>query len=236
MAIAITERNEPAATTANQNTYATGAFTPTAGALLIAIGAFSGTVLTSPGLTDSRGWTWSLSDGDTQSTFALSHARIVAPAATSGTLTFDYTADQPTGAGMVVLELTGFDSTTPIRQSIFDSNSGAGTTPTWNSGSGLASTLADSALISAFYNTTSPAGVTEPAGWTLTANQNWSSPTSGFEVAYHATPGSVSSVAWASTSATAWRGYVIEVAAAASARDLRRIRVLSGARQRASRW
>ena len=208
MAITITERDERLLTT-DGNDVVTNSWSATVGRGGVFVCCVcSGTVLVTPTFTDAR-YAWVREGAGTQSTFAVAcWAAPIAGNTSAGTFTGGYGADPHTGFGVTSLQLESVNEADIVRQVKFGNNAGAGTTPAITFD---APTLATCGIIGFLHNSTNPFGSTQPAGYTENTDSGYATPTTGFHVVSHASPGSVSTVTWGGTSATAWRGMIVEI-------------------------
>jgi hypothetical protein len=180
---AVTNAYVPTADSSNVTSYASPAFTPTVGDLLIGIVPATGTVLASPTLTASaNGITFTLVGSATKNTSAdtlyVFVANQLAPAApASMTLTFDCTGDAATGAIVCCALVSGMTQTglAAIRQNAKIDNVLGGTAPTTTF---AASALTGNPTIQAVL-TTVATGSTPPTNWTERVDTTYSLPTTG---------------------------------------------------------
>lgn len=193
------------------------AFTPTAGNYLVAFVAASGTVLSSPTLTDSLGGTYTLvhhcidhSDNDSLYLFVKDTAAV----ASSQTLTFDCTGDPATGCAVSVEESTGFSAfgVTAVVQSTQATGS-AGTTPLV-----LYDVNCDenNATVLACHNSANPAALSPPNFWSELFDGGHASPARGLETIRRNNTFGSDTVTWAATSATLWGIVGVELNPAAA--------------------
>jgi hypothetical protein len=213
VAIAAVERAETASTS-NTASYTSASYTPSANALLVAVFVASATVTDPPTVT-GNGLTWVEAVGRVRGTTTqhIFYALTGASPSTGG-VTVNYGGDAATGCGITVVEFTGIDLTTPV--GLADTNIGNATTPSITITGGPIN--ATSAILGFVYDaSTNPAAPTAPAGWTETTRNGWNTPVTGWEVAYHLTPGAISSVTWGAATSGNWTSGVVEILPAAVA-------------------
>jgi hypothetical protein len=127
----------------------------------------------------------------------------------TGAGTFDCAADAATGAIIHVVEIDGCDLVDFTTQVAVNGGT-AGVTP---SGTFAGSTDANAAVLAYLANTTNPAGVTEPSGFTELMDTGFDTPASGGEMSYRTSPGAITTVTWGSNSASIWATHIVEVKA-----------------------
>lgn len=113
------------------------------------------------------------------------------------------------GGGLAVFKITGMSRVN--LQAIRRAGAASGalsTTPTVDL---ITPVLTANAVIGGVVNSTSPAGLTQPGSWTERQDAGYSTPTTGLETASRDSGETGSSIAWGSTSATAWRAVVVEL-------------------------
>lgn len=209
MPIAFTERAETPSTS-NAQTYASGSYTPTANTGLIACCAGSGTV-TSAALGSGNGLTWTREGDQARGTAAIVHmfSALTGASPTTTGFTIDYTAADPgTGAGITVVECSGIDLTDFVVNMAKNTGGTAGTpSVTFSPG-----TAPDCAIIAmAIDVTVNPAAITPPANYVETTDSGWATPATGWEVAWHVSPGSITTLTWGSATAGAWAAMALEL-------------------------
>ena len=212
MAFTITELIEETST-ANGTSYATtGTYVPTANGAMIACVEASGTVAATP-TASGNGATWTLEavlNDTTHSVYIFSAPSGASPTTTA--FTFTCSSDAATGVVITVLDVVGADTSNVVVQSATDLFGASGTAnPVFAS-----ATDAGCAVVGNLRNNTSPAGVTQPTGYTESTDTGYSTPTSGGEVAYHTSPGSFTSLSWGGTSATAGQSAAVEIKSGAT--------------------
>lgn len=217
LAAAVVDAVATTPSTSNTTSYASASFTPAAGDLLVVYVTASGTVAAGT-MTDSQGL------GFTKITSVLKNASadtvymFVAnnlAAATAMTVTFDCTGDAATGAIIQVARVSGMTKTgaSAVRQTQTTANGAAAGTP--------AATFASAALtgnptLGVVGNSSSPATLTPPTGWTEREDQGYSTPTTGAEYATRDSGFTGTTITWASTSATAFGVIIAELDASAA--------------------
>lgn len=200
--------------TSNLTTYTTASFTPTNGDLLIAIVDVDGPDGT--GVSDSLGGTWTALYDDTATSGRSVYYRTAF--SNGSAMTFSVTSS-PAAAGcnIVIKSVTGTSGAAPVNtivQSANGSFSGGGT-PAVTFGASL---TAANCVIGAVFNTSNPAGVTEPSGYTETIDSGHATNNQGLETCYKSASLSGTTVTWGSTSATTGVAFAVEVKAATAAR------------------
>jgi len=211
------------ADSSNVTSYTTGAFTPAVGDLLVAcVVAPScvapGSFTTSAGITFTK--ITSATKASSNDTLYLFVADSLVASAVSQTATFDCTGDPATGAFIDVLSVQGLSraGASAVVQSGVQNNISSGGTPSITLGAAASSS---NPLIGFVGNASSPAGITQPSGWTEQFDgTGFTSPTTGLEVVSIDSGFSGSTITWASTSATSFGAVAVEfnTSAAASTR------------------
>jgi hypothetical protein len=222
VAITVTELVETAST-ANATSYASASYAPTANRGLLAFIAATGTLAADTTFT-GNGLTWGLEGqrglGPGGQIYLYSALSGASPS--SGTGTFDCTSDAATGAVIHVVEIGGCDLTDFVTQYA----AGAVTTGNTPVGTFAGATAADCGVCAFLGNDTNPSGMTEPSGYTELMDTGYATPATGAHMAYHASPGSITTVTWGSVSSTgSWQ--IVEIKAA-SAVSTQLIRVVAG--------
>jgi len=217
------------ASTANANSYASGAFTPAAGDLLVAFVVTSGTD-NSGQMTDSQSLGWDLVAATLKNTSAdqvLMFVSRATAAASSMTVTYNCPEDAATGAIVAVFSVSGMTrlGSAAVRQYTVVPNAAAGTpAPAF-----AASALTGNPTLGVIGNSTSPAGLTPPTGWTeptgaITVGTNgdtgYSTPTTGGEFVYRDSGFTGTTITWGSASASAYGAIIAELDASAAPTDL----------------
>lgn len=215
---AVTHRDARAVTT-NAATYASNAFTPGAGELLVVLVVAVTTVAT-PTMTNSAGLTMTLVfTGNVPTAADRLHVFISTDfaAASSQTVTFDCTGDNAAGTVIFVLGVSGMTQTgaAALRQASAGFTFGAAGIP--ETGAWSPATLTTNPTIVIAGNLSNPADLTPPVSWTEGSDTGFASPTTGAEYAFRDSGyASTTSVAWALISATAGVGYGFELDASAA--------------------
>lgn len=167
--------------TGNVSSYATAAFTPAAGDLLVVFVGGAGTVAAGT-MTGDQGF------GFTQITSMLYASSVntgylfvsdALAAATSMSVTFDCTGDAGTGAVILVAGVAGMTKTgaTAVRQFFTESNQSISTpNPIFAS-----AVLTENVTLGCIFNGVNPATMTEPSGWTELADAGHGTPSNGAE-------------------------------------------------------
>lgn len=212
----------PAVTTAvttNSTSYASGAFTPAVGDLLLvyvvagattAAGALTGT---GAGLTFSR-ITNALFNSNGDRIYAFVADKLVTAAA-SQTVTFDCTGDAADGSIIFVFRVSGLTRTglLAVRQSGVVSNNAASTPAI----SFPAVALTGNPVSGCLGNVTNPATMTAPTGFTESAvagalgDVGYATPTHGGHAVYRDSGHTSATVTWGSASASVWGGIIVEL-------------------------
>lgn len=215
------------ASTTNASTYASGSFTPAANDVLLVFVTSSGTAAAGT-MTDSQ------SLGFTSVTSALknSSADIVQvfisnakATATSMTVTFHTSGGNASGCIIQPVRLAGMlrVGASAIKQSAVTANHASGAAPAFTFGSAA---LTGNAVLSLVGNSTSPPGITVPAGstptWTQGSNLGYSTPTTGGEWTFANSGFTGTTLTWGSTSASAYGVIGVEVDASAAPTGVRR--------------
>lgn len=201
--------------TSNTGTYASGSFTPTAGALLVVLveitaSAGLGTLTGSTGLTFTR---VASVEGET---FNDSLEAFIADAfATAVPQTVSYTsADPGTGSVISVEEVTGMLRTGLLALRQFKGAQGSGST--------APSVTFDAACLTgnptlgiAHGGQSNPLGVTPPTGWAELVDTGFSTPTSGVETCGRDSGFTGSTITWGSAVANDNGALILELDASA---------------------
>jgi hypothetical protein len=220
-AAAVTHRISTASTL-NVTTYASGAFTPTVGSLLVAVVTATGTRDDSGAglakLSNSLGVVFvkverahKAASVDTSYLFvACSFA-----AASSQTVTFDCTGDASTGVIIQAFELTGMTRTgiDAVRQTAKQENQAAAGTP---GPAFAAAALTGNPTMGLVSNATSPATMTPNASWTERDDVGFATPTTGAEYMTRDSGFTSTTIAWGGTSASAFCSLIVEFDASAA--------------------
>lgn len=220
-----THRITYAITTAASPTITTAAFTPAAGELLVVLVMASGTVAVGAMTGTQQGQTFTMvasSAWGTNTNYVFISNNLAD--ASSMTVTYDATGDPSTGQAIVVYGVSGMSKTGAGAYRQYDSSAGAsGTTPAVTfSLFGLGAVLTGNPTLCLVGNSTSPATITPPTGWTeptgvpnsgtgVNGDTGYATPTSGCETCFRDSGFTGTTITWGSTSATAWGALVIEL-------------------------
>jgi hypothetical protein len=218
MAIAVTHKDTNSSGT-DASSYTSGAFTPTANALLVAcFAAQSGNppvinTVTGGGLTWSLIATKNYRSGSTDSTIFI-YAAQASSSPSSMDVTFAFTATM-TGGSWSVFEVTGTDVANGVVQTFVQAVATAGID---QSGTSTAVTLAaaGSADNRPFYVSAHDAneGTTERSNWTEIGDTNHGTPNNGFETQWRSAVYEVDcSASWTTSSIKGGIGFEIKAGA-----------------------
>lgn len=203
-----------------------GAFTPAVGDLLVVLVCVTNS-------TGASGFTFSSSIGGLTFSIARQIAGILSGAIwllvadrliaggedISQTVTID-TAPAGNGSVISVFSVSGMSNVglSAVRQSAEQTGGGVGATPA-PAFSGAA--LTTNPVLGIVMNTTNPAGLTAPSGWTEPAggDTGYSSPTTGCEVCFRSSGETGTTITWGSTSATAFSAGIMELDAGGGGGD-----------------
>jgi len=198
--------------TSNATSYAAGAFTPSAGDVLIALISSSDTVHTSwtngGSVTDDQGGVWDKIVSRSYSSSAHSMSawlRRGKAAAASTIVTFDCTGDAASGAAITVFRIA---SAEPIVRGYAHASGAASSTPSVTMPQAV---LTGNPVVGVVGNNTNPAGITEPASWTESSDTGYTGPTSGHEACFRNSGETNTTISWGSTSASAHGEIVVEI-------------------------
>ncbi|HEV8455340.1 MAG TPA: hypothetical protein VGQ24_10630 [Gemmatimonadales bacterium] len=199
--------------TLNVSSYASGAFTPAVGDLLVAFIGKTASV-NDGSLTDSQGGTWTLirnagkvASADTLQLFVRN--QLIA-SASSMTVTYDCTGDAATGCIIQVASVAGMFRTgaSAVSQNAAENNQAAGGTPApvfaFNCQTG-------NPTLGAVFNATNPATMTPPASWTEQNDTGYSTPGTGQEYVSRDSGFTGTTITWGSTSGTAFCDIIVEL-------------------------
>jgi hypothetical protein len=208
------------ATTSSSNTtsYASGAFTPTAGDLLVAFVTSSGTV-GFPVLDDSQGLGFTLIQRTTQAagnTMYLFVANTLA-AASSMTVTFVNADDAATGAVIFVAGVAGMTrlGIDAVVQTAVAASQAAGGTPAATFG---ASATTSNPTLVFCANAAASALLNPPTDWAELADTGYATPAQWGEYANRDSGFTGTTITWANTSATAFGVLIVELDASTATR------------------
>jgi len=200
------------ASTSNATSYASGAFTPAANDLLVAFVTASGTIATGT-MTDSQNLGFvkvtSALKNSSADTIYLFVAKNLANAK-SMTVTFDCTGDAATGAIIQVVRISGMNRTglNAILQFAMQENQAAAGTPAPAFG---AAAQTGNPTLGVVGNSTNPATMTAPTGWTENDDAGYITPTTGAEYVVRDSGFTGTTVTWGSTSASAFGAVIVEL-------------------------
>jgi hypothetical protein len=211
------------ASTSNTSSYASGAFTPAVGDLLVVFVHVTASVAAAPTMsTTGAAQSYSLattkavkaSSADTLYCFVSNN---FVTAASSQTVTFA-TSDAATSCFIQVFSVSGMSKSGlyAVRQMAKQDNGSAASAPTVTF-PGVC--LTGNVVAGAVANATSPAGLTPPASFTEGNDSTGvSTPTTGQEYAYRDSGHTSATVTWASNSASAFCALAVELDASAPAK------------------
>lgn len=208
MAIAITTPIATLVDNSDASSYAMASFTPTANAILAVLVSATNTVAAGTMTGGSLTWTRRASvtfNGGISNFYLFTAPTGASPGATVPT--FDCTGDAATGCMMDLIELTGLNNSSPVRQ--FKTGNGSSSSPTVTMDSAL---QADKAYFSGFACTRNPAGGAAPTSWTPTANTGHTSPTTGYSGAYRNGSETGTTVTFTAGASTNWGMIAVEFA------------------------
>lgn len=202
------------ASSSNTTSYASGAFTPATGELLVAFVVASGTVATGT-MTDSQslGFTkitsaLKASSADTIYAFVSNNQAT----ASSMTVTFDCTGDAATGAIIFVASVSGIlkVGTSAVLQSAIQENQAAAGTPAPAFSN---PTRTGNPTLGCIGNASNPAGITPPTNWTEDAagDTGYNTPPTGGEYAFRNSGFNGTTITWGGTSASAFGAIILEI-------------------------
>lgn len=202
-----------ATTTTDNAALTTGAFTPSANDLLLAVAVVTGQA-NGGTFSDSQGLGWTQVQATVQNGSADSLVMAVAnnlTANSSMTVTFTPAgAPTSTGIAMSVVRIGGMSRTgaSAIRQSGKQDNGAAAGTPTVTWGS---TSLSANLCYAAVGNGSNPPSITQPSGWFGNNNTGYTTPTTGIEDFRINSNFTNSTVTWGGTSATAFSAIAAEL-------------------------
>lgn len=196
--------------------------TPAVGDLIVLVCAHTGnTTTTTPTDNNADGLgTYSLITSALKATSADKLAIYVRnkPIGSATSTVFTHAAGTSTGGGVAVFKLTGISkqSTYAALQSAVVNNQSAGT-PTVTMGAAINT---GNPCLGVVFNATSPAGMTARASWSESNDVGYSTPTTGMECMVRASGETGSSIAWGSSSASAYCAIVVEFDTSTSPLDI----------------
>mgnify|MGYP001167294179 CR=1 FL=1 len=202
------------ASTSNVTSYASGAFTPAVGDLLLVWVSAAATVAagtltgTGAGLTFTK--VTSRVHAGSLSTAYLFIANALVTAASSQTVTFDCTGDAATGCVIQVASVSAMirTGTNAVLQSSGQDNQAAATTPAPVFG---ASCLTANPTLGLVYNETNPATMTPPTSWTERDDTGHATPAKGAEYVSRDSGFTGTTITWGGTSASAFCSIGVEL-------------------------
>lgn len=194
-------------TTSDLSSYDSGAFTPTAGDLLVVMFRAGGVPPADPIVTSSAGLTFVLAAKSSTNTFIYIAEQLAA--AVSQFITINFGAAGVTALGGSVERVAGMNRVglDAMRQTDDDSG-GTGTTPQVDL---PAPAIPTNPILLMVGNGSNPAALTPPPGWTETFDLGIGTPTLGYESAVRSGGFSGTAIDWAAVSASAWRAIGIEL-------------------------
>lgn len=199
------------ASTSNAASYASGAFTPAAGDLLVVFVVASGTVAAGS-MSGSTGLTFYKATSAVRATSADTLYMFVAQALTtavSQTVTFDCTGDNATGAIIQVVRIDSMSRTgvSAVKQTAKTDNAAAGT-PAPAFGAACETANVTLGLVG---NGTNPATMTTPSGWTELNDTGYNTPPTGAEYVARNSGFTGTTVTWGSSSASTFGAIIAEI-------------------------
>lgn len=207
--------SEPVAemqSTSNVTSYALGAFTPAANSVLVVFVHAGATV--AAGSMSGGGLTWikqtSIAYNAGADTLYVFYA-VVGASPVSTTPTFDCTGDPADGAVMGIWQITGANTSSPVRQAKTAQTTGSNPTVTFTSAA-----LTTSAVIAGFGVPANPPTSTPPTGWTETYDTGYPTPSKGGTGAYIQTGFTGTAVTFGRSTSSAYGIAAIEIAVATS--------------------
>lgn len=207
MAIAINEPVAEVASTSNASSYAFGAFTPTANALLVVV-VFGAATLAAGTMTGgSLTWTkiTSVAYAAGVNTAYIFKAQ-VGGSPSSTTITFDCTGDAATGAIMHCFQVTGHNAGAPVAQ--FKTNTASSTNATTGTLNRAANT--NNGYIAAWSGALGSNVSTPPTSWTETADTSITNPSMNGSAAFRATGETATSFTFTNAT-TNWGCVFVEI-------------------------
>lgn len=191
--------------------------TPAVGDIIVIVGANSGrTTAQAPTVTDNNTdghGTYVLITSCTKNTSADSMwAYIRADSIQKAASTvFTWATASDTGGGFAIFKTTGLTlaALAAVRQSAVQSNQAAGATgPTMPN-----ACLTGNPAITAVFNATNTSGVTQPTSWTADTDQGHTVPAAGFRGAFRSSGNTLTTISWATNSASAFCTLAVELKA-----------------------
>lgn len=202
--------------TSNTTSYASGAFTPAAGDLLLVF-AMAGATTAAASMTDSQSLGFTKVGSAVASTSTDTMYCFVSnkfAAASSMTVTFDCTGDAADGCVIIVFRLAGMTRSGEgaVRQTAKQDNQAASGTP---APAFAVAALTGNPTYGGIMNSSNPAAMTPPTSWTenASADTGYNTPTTGAEAVYRDSGFTGTTITWGGTSATAFCSLIIEMRA-----------------------
>lgn len=216
MSLAISFPVSPLNTTGNSSpvNYSLGAFTPSAGSLLVLFVIHDESNANLVGTVTGGGLTWTKREevADSNGTIASLWTAPVGGSPASTTINYAG-SDDATGCHMAVAEVTG-QHASPIVQT--KSATGSAANPSLSLSQAMNT---NNAYLLGATASRNPAAITHPTGWTEQYDQGHSNPTSGFELSYRVN-GETGSTIGVTSSSSVYSMLFIEIAVAGSAYTL----------------
>jgi hypothetical protein len=195
--------------TTNSAKYATAAFTPSTGELLVVAIGVAGRTDASADLKDSNGDTYTLvgtyqKDSTSQ---AYLYVGNFAEAGVAKTLSASFGATA-TGLLLHIWRVEGMSQfgAAAVLQSKFTNSGTSGTTP--RATLGAACTTTNIIIGGVHQNSTT---VADPAGWTAGASTSHNTPATRYQSSYRTSGETNSLIAWSGTAASVWSAFVVEL-------------------------
>ena len=209
-AATVTHRVSTASTT-DGTSFASDAFTPAAGDVLVAFVTATGTVAAGS-MTDSQNLGWDKITSALKASSADTLYLFVSRGTTANssmTVTFDCTGDSATGAVIQVASVSGMSrvGAVAVRQSQVVSNHASGTpAPAFAS-----SALTGNPTLGLIGNATNPATMTAPTNWSEANDTGFATPTTGAEYVFRNSGFTGTTITWGSSSASAYGAIIVEL-------------------------
>jgi hypothetical protein len=217
---AVTVRVAGTVDTSNVSTYASAAFTPAAGELLVVMANVTASIAAATCVASANGLTFTrvLSQDNAPVTgllYLFVADQLVPASPVSMTVTVDVTGDAGTGSIISVAGISGVTRAglSAIRQAT-GARGAAGGTPAVTM---PAAALSANATLGFAQNSLSPAGLTPTTFFTEGGDVGYATPTTGQEWQYRNSGHASATLTWGSTSSTAWGAIVFEVDTSAAA-------------------
>jgi hypothetical protein len=208
----VTHRITTASTT-NTTSYASGAFTPAAGELLVVFVVATGTLADDTILQSSQSLGFNQVFHNNKSAAADSIYCFTATkfaTAVSQTVTFTCNSDAATGAVIFVAGVSGMTRVghPAIAQYVGIDSQAASATPVFTFGGNVSTGNPTLGIIA---NVRNPAAMTPPTGWTEQADTGFLTPTLGAEYVSRDSGYTGNTMTWGNTTGGAWGGMCIEL-------------------------